>query len=104
VYLPFKDGIADEVVANGPRTTFLAEATRVLRPGGRIYINASARNKFGKLSNHLRGVGTREELGLRLIQDAGPLPERFKGLTFRLTDGREMPREAITTTILEKVR
>jgi filamentous hemagglutinin len=54
--LPFQDGALGEVIATNPymgqggtMMDFLPEATRVVEPGGKIYINANAANPYGKL-------------------------------------------------------
>lgn len=96
--LPFKTGTISEIVASGPQAKFLAEAARVLKPGGRIFINATKGNKFGKLK-----AAELEALGLRVIQKNGPLLDRFKNLTFRRTDGGVMSQNVQRTSILEKL-
>jgi hypothetical protein len=93
--LPFGDGVADEIVADGPylkgpnRTImdYLPEAARVLKTDGQLIINSTAGNKFGNLPP----VDTLSELGLEVIVDRGPLLDRFSANTFRRTDGTEIP-------------
>ena len=41
----------DQIIASNPQAFFLEYAAPVLKPGGRIYINATKRNPFGKLPN-----------------------------------------------------
>jgi len=98
--LPFRTGSIGEIVASGPRAPFLGEAARVLQPGGRLFINATKGNKFGKLP----AGSALERLGLRVVQDAGPLAPRFSGHTFRRTDGSVIPRSSVRTTILKKTQ
>ncbi|EPH7534083.1 hypothetical protein ACS3XC_006378, partial [Pseudomonas aeruginosa] len=51
--LPFKDGSLGEVIATNPymgpgekMMSFLPEATHVVEPGGKIYINAHKGDRF----------------------------------------------------------
>jgi hypothetical protein len=104
--LPFKSAVADEIIASNPyikkgsgAMDWLPEATRTLKQGGRIYINFTKGNKFGKLPD----AATLDKLGLRVVQEAGPLDSRFAGQVFRRTDGTVIPNESVKTTILEKV-
>jgi ubiquinone/menaquinone biosynthesis C-methylase UbiE len=89
-----------EIIASGPRAPFLAEAARVLQPGGRILINATQGNAFGRLPS----VETLNHLQLHIIQYAELLRQRFAGHTFRRTDGSVIPTSAVRTTMLEKNR
>ncbi|WP_395373540.1 SpvB/TcaC N-terminal domain-containing protein [Marinicella sp. W31] len=98
--LPFASNSVSEIVASGPRAKFLNEANRVLMPGGRLYINYTERNVFGKVGS----VTELEAMGFKLIQRDGPLLERFSNQTFRMTDGRVMPLQSVRTTILEKIK
>jgi RHS repeat-associated protein len=98
--LPFATGSVSEIIASGPRSPFLEEASRVLEPGGRIYINATKGNKFGSIPD----AETLSELNLRVIQENGPLDSRFEDQVFRRTDGSVIPTEAVRTSILEKVK
>lgn len=97
--LPFASGVAKEVIASGPRAEFLSEAARVLQSGGKIFINTSKGNRFGKLPSS----EVLQKLGLKVVQDRGPLLDRFKNLVFRREKGTVIPTESITTTILEKM-
>lgn len=95
----------DEIIASNPQAYFLEDAAPVLKPGGRIYINATKRNPFGKLPNS----ETLEQLRLKLVQANAPLDPRFAKQKFvRETprgDGTlEIPSFSIKTTILEKIQ
>jgi len=96
--LPFRSGSIGQIVASGPQAQFLSEAARVLRPGGRIFINATKGNKFGKIP----GAEVLEALGLRVVERAGPLLRRFSRQVFRRADGSVIPRGSVRTTILER--
>ncbi|WP_225935871.1 methyltransferase domain-containing protein [Pseudomonas fakonensis] len=72
--LPFRDNSLGEVVASNPfipksaggtnsMMDFLPEATRVVEPGGKIFINANAANPYGKIPS----ASELESLGLRVI-------------------------------------
>jgi hypothetical protein len=105
--LPFKDGIADIVIATNPyipggtgMIDFLPEAARVVQPGGQIIVNSTLRNPFGKLPD----LQSLADLGLTVIQDRGPLLPQFKNNIFRLTDGRPIPTSSVFTTILQKAK
>lgn len=58
--------------------SFLPEATRVVEPGGKIYINANAANPYGRLPSQAE----LDFLGLRVVQIKGALDSRFAGQTF----------------------
>jgi len=80
--LPFKDGSLGEVIATNPymgpggkMMDFLPEATRVVEPGGKIYINANSANRYGKLPSQAE-LGS---LGLRVVQNNRTLDSRFAG-------------------------
>ena len=98
--LPFADESVNQIVASGPRAPFLDEASRVLKPGGRIYINATVSNRFAQLPDE----GTLSSLRLRVVQEFGPLDPQFPG-PFLREDGTPVAGgdlSKITTTILEK--
>jgi RHS repeat-associated protein len=96
--LPFGAGVFKDVVASGPRAEFLSEASRVMSTGGRLFINSTARNTFGRLPS----AGTLERLGFKVIQENGPLHQRFANQVFRLTNGNPMPTSSVRTTILQR--
>nr|WP_240928450.1 methyltransferase domain-containing protein [Pseudomonas fulva] len=80
--LPFKDGSLGEVIATNPymgpggkMMDFLPEATRVVEPGGKIYINANSANRYGKLPSQAE----LDSLGLRVVQNNRTLDSRFAG-------------------------
>lgn len=98
--LPFAANSFDEIIVSGPRTPFWVEAIRVLKPGGRIFINATPRNRFAQLPEER----ILSQLGMRIIQVEEMLDPRFVEQTFRFSDGRLIPKESIRTTILEKLR
>jgi hypothetical protein len=74
--LPLATGVADEVIATNPyipglpagsnaANTWLPEATRILRPGGRLTVTgALGANKFARLP----ATEELERLGLRVVQ------------------------------------
>jgi len=96
--LPFADSSIRTVVASGPQAPFLSEASRVLEPGGQLFINATKGNPYGKLpsANELSG------LGFQVIQRDGPLASQFADQTFRRTNGALIPTDSVRTTILER--
>jgi filamentous hemagglutinin len=59
------------------------QASRVLKPGGRLYINFTVRNEFGQLPDE----GTLAALRLRPVSVTGPLDPQFSGQSFTFTDG-----------------
>jgi len=83
---------------------FLSEAARVLKVGGRLYINFSKGNAFGKLPD----AQILKQLELAIIQLSGPLEPQFLNYRFRRTSPRpdgtvDIPINSIKTTILEKI-
>ncbi len=81
----------DEIIVSNPQAYFLEYAAPVLKPGGRIYINATKRNPFGKLPN----AETLEQLELIVVQENAPLDTRFTNQNF----SRETPRNDGTLAI-----
>lgn len=79
---------------------WLPEAATSLKPGGQLIVNSTARNPFGQLPS----AQTLENLGLRVVQEPGPLLPQFESNVFRFTDGRVIPTSSMQTTVLEKVR
>ncbi|WP_053497526.1 hemagglutinin repeat-containing protein [Achromobacter xylosoxidans] len=107
--LPFKDGSLGEVIATNPymgpggkMMSFLPEATRVVEPGGKIYINANAANPYGKLPSQAE----LDSLGLRVVQNNGGLDSRFAGQTFMQSDGVTPVKDvsSMRTIILERIK
>ncbi|HAX90510.1 MAG TPA: hypothetical protein DCY91_30775 [Cyanobacteria bacterium UBA11370] len=102
----FPDNSVDEIIASGPQAEFLEEAARVLKPRGRIYINAnfSNRYRFGtRTGKKPPDSETLERLRLRIVQDDGSIEPRFANLEFRRTDGNQIPIETVRTVIFEKL-
>lgn len=109
--LPFKANSLKEVVASNPfipkseggtfsMMDFLPEATRVVEPGGKIFINANAANPYGKLPNASDLPG----LGLRVIKN-GPLDARFSGQKFLRSDGIVIENlNSMRTIVLENMK
>ncbi len=95
----------DQIIVSNPQAYFLEYAAPVLKIGGRIYINSTKRNPFGKLPN----TEILEQLGLKVLQENAPLDTRFTNQKFvRETprnDGTlEIPLSSLKTTILEKIK
>lgn len=98
----------DEILANNPYMTgggiifeWLEEASRVLKPGGEIIINATKENKFGMLK--ASQMAQLESLGLMLEVNQSPLLNRFRDLNFTRTDGKPIPHESVLSIVLRKV-
>ena len=103
----FPENSVDEIIASGPQAEFLEEVARIVKGGGRIYINAnfSNRYRFGTSRGKKQpNPETLARLGLRLLQDDASLNPRFGNLEFRRTDGSEIPRNTVKTVIFEKVK
>jgi filamentous hemagglutinin len=107
--LPFQNGVLGEVIATNPymgpggkMMDFLPEATRVVSPGGRIYINANAKNPYGKLPSQAE----LDSLGLRVVQNNGTLDSRFAGQTFMQSDGVTPVKDisSMMTIVLERIK
>ncbi len=81
---------------------FLPEATRVVEPGGKIYINANDANRYGKLPSQAE----LDSLGLRVVQNNGTLDSRFAGQTFFQSDGVSPVKNISTmrTIVLERIK
>jgi hypothetical protein len=97
-----------EIVVSGPQSPFLEQAAIILKRGGRIYINATKGNPFGKVPdpttrNNL-GDTALLQLGLQVLQLKGPLDARFAHHIFWRTNEEVIPTRSVTTTILEKVK
>ncbi|QSI28274.1 LysM peptidoglycan-binding domain-containing protein [Variovorax sp. RKNM96] len=105
--LPFANGVADQLLISNPyipqgrgMMDFLPEAVRVLRTDGQMVINSTKGNKFGKLPDR----SELDVLGLKVIQDRGPLLPEFRNNVFRATDGKQLPNEDVMSTVLQKVK
>jgi hypothetical protein len=94
----FEPGTYDIVVSSGPRDDVFPAASYALKSGCRLYINATQSNKFARIPDQ----STLDGLRLRLLQEAGPLDSQFSGLTFRATNGDQIPTSQVRTTVLEK--
>jgi filamentous hemagglutinin len=79
---------------------FLPGAVETLKPGGQLIINATKGNKFGALPD----IDTLTGLGLRVVQQNGPLLQRLENNIFQRTNGTVIPNSSVRTTILEKVK
>lgn len=103
----FPPGSASEIIASGPQAPFLEEAALVLKQGGRIYINASKGNPYGKVpdreTKNKLGYDALEQLGLQVVSKGDKLDTRFADKTFFRTDGMPIPSISVKTTILEKI-
>ena len=103
----FPPSSVSEIVVSGPQSSFLEQAAIILKQGGRIYINATKGNPFGKVPDPMTrnnlGDTALVQLGLQVVQLKGPLDERFIHQIFRRTNGDIIPNRSVTTTILEKL-
>jgi hypothetical protein len=95
----------DEIIASNPQADFIELAATVLKLGGRIYINATKGNPFGRLPN----TEILNQLKLIVIQFNSPLDPRFAHQKFSRqtprSDGTlDIPAFSIKTTILEKIK
>ena len=94
-----KPNSIDEIVCSSPQADFLAESTKVLKPGSKIYINGSSNNTFfNDINKELANAN-----GFDVIALAQPLDARFSSLTFYFSDGiRKIPNSSMLTTVLIK--
>ncbi|CBN53955.1 MULTISPECIES: hypothetical protein [Kamptonema] len=95
----------DQIIVSNPQAYFLEYAAPVLKIGGRLYINSTKRNPFGKLPS----VEIIEQLGLKVLQENAPLDTRFINQKFTRETPRndgtlEIPLSSLKTTILEKIK
>jgi hypothetical protein len=105
--IPVRPGSVDEIVASNPYLLegnktimdWLPEAVRTLKPGGRLIINGTYNNSYARLPS----VTVLESMGIRVVQERGPLLPQFQGQTFRHIDGTDIPIGTVKTTIIEKV-
>jgi len=92
--IPFDDGSFDTVLMNGIPAYLddlgaaLAEARRVLRPGGRIVIgDVPASSSYGMLYRMAGMIGTWEDPSLRKVAPPHPYPVEFvRAANWRTTD------------------
>jgi hypothetical protein len=96
-----------EIVCSNPQAAFLEECARILRPGGKLYVNYTKGNKFGltekpgvirpKYNDPIAQEGLEVELA------GGPLDPKFNCLKMARTDGTPFePGTSFYTTILTK--
>jgi filamentous hemagglutinin len=108
--LPFGTAAVDKVITSNPyipKTAggtlnimdWLPESARVLKPGGQIIINGTVKNPYVQLPS----TQALESLGLRVIQEQGPLLPQFQNQTFQFTSGKSIFTGSVRTTILEKM-
>ncbi|HLP91052.1 MAG TPA: DUF4157 domain-containing protein [Nostocaceae cyanobacterium] len=112
----FPPNSVDEIIASGPQAEFLSEAAKILKPGGRIYINANFSNlyKYGikmKPKKIPDFAEIEKTMGLRLVNgepnsfnfDNLRQEPRFENLNFMTTDGREINKDTVKTLIFERI-
>ncbi|TKC94642.1 RHS repeat-associated core domain-containing protein, partial [Polyangium fumosum] len=110
--VPLKTASADEILATNPfipglpngsnaMNTWLPEAARVLKPGGRITVTGNlGSNKFARLPSE----EDLQRLGLKLVRAPGPVTDpRLLAQTLRRIDGKEIKIEALQSYVLEKL-
>ncbi len=95
----FNPYIPKEIGGNGI-LDYLPEAARILKIGGEIIISGTRNNKFTKINPSIDLA----LLDLQIRERQIPLLERFANLKFYRTDGSEIPKDKILTTILRKVQ
>ncbi len=78
-----KPNSIDEIVCSNPQAEFLNECSKVMKPGGKIYINGTEKNTFFNTIN----ADKANSLGFRIIEEMRPLNSRFSSLEFYFTDG-----------------
>lgn len=103
----FPESSVDEIIASSPQAEFLPQAAKIIKPLGRIYINANFKNRYRYGTNRGKRAPNEDvlfELKLNLIQDGNFLNSRFSNLVFRRTDGIEIPKIAVRTVIYEKLK
>ncbi len=111
--LPLASGVADEVIATNPyipglpagsnaANTWLPEAARVLRPGGRLTVTgALGANKFARLP----AAEELERLGLRVVQSPQAVTDtRIIAQRMFTTDGRPIDISTLQSYVLERIR
>ncbi|GHU31012.1 hypothetical protein FACS189497_11420 [Betaproteobacteria bacterium] len=109
--LPFAPGSVDQIIVSNPYFVgfereaqsimhWLPESASALKPGGQIIINATVNNRFAQLPS----ASVLDSLGLRVVQQPGPLLPQFQNQAFTFTSGKPLPTVNMGTTILERVR
>jgi len=83
----------------GPKEFFLAEASKVMKPGTKLTLNGTISNKFFKNIK----AGNIEDLGFEIIEFQVPLKSQFNGMKFYQRDGVvQIPNNKMLTTIIRK--
>ncbi len=111
--IPLPAALADEVIVTNPyikgaaqgsnaANTWLSEATRILRPGGRMTVTgAMEANKFARLP----AAAELEKLGLRVVQQPQAVTDtRILAQKMFTTDGRPIDIGKLQSYVLEKVK
>ena len=107
--LPVKANSVDEVITSNPfipyevsRTKsmmdWLPEAARVLKPGGEIIINGHRANPFTRLPDQK----VLDTLNLEIVMEEEPLLSRFRDQEFFDTDGGNLRKDKMKSTVLRK--
>jgi len=104
--LPFASGSVDEIIVSNPFMNgtksimdWLPSASKTLKPGGQMIINATKNNPYAQLPS----ASVLDSLGLRVVQQPSPLLPRFNSQVFRSTEGGLIANRKIQSIILEKV-
>jgi hypothetical protein len=83
----------------GPKEFFLAEASKVMKPGTTLTVNGTISNKFFKNVK----AGNIEDLGFEIVEFQVPLKSQFQNTKFYQVDGvTQIPNSNILTTIIRK--
>ena len=111
--IPLPAALADEVIVTNPylkvaaqgsnaANTWLSEATRILRPGGRMTVTgAMEANKFARLP----AAAELERLGLKVVQQPQAVTDtRILAQKLFTTDGRPLDISKLQSYVLERVR
>ena len=96
-----------EIVCSNPQAGFISECGRILRPGGRLYVNYTKGNKFGLTEKpgfiRPKYCETIREAGLQVEGAGEPLHPKFNCLQMARTDGTPFePGTMFYTTTLSK--
>jgi len=111
--IPLKSSIVDEILVTNPyipgaatgskaANTWLSEAARVLKPGGRMIVTGNlAGNKFAKLPSEEE----LKKLGLKLVGEPGPVTDaRLLAQTMHRINGEVLRVETLQSYVLEKLK